>query len=444
MKKQSVISQEMVRKVKRGIDKYQFKKNLTDSMCAEVTHRELKRLHTYFPGQRAELDHTHPSLLAFPNEQWTEPLTYHLGLGTDHSSGVIKGHTLTTAPSGADTIRLYRRCVLPKLLWLPPELSDVALEWDVFGLDDLVAIDNGPENTSAHATLSLLHWGTIVLRLPPNRPDLKGGHERTNKTVEDQFLRTLPGFIPSNIKRTSHEYKRVLAKARREAKFLAKEVDAQFSRYVCEFNCAPHPRLKKPRIQVWREGQERAPILLPTGDIQLRSAFALTFHVSVSRQGVQVLELTFNSSDLHKVWLHYSGKVTVKLNPDDIRTVLVFVPKYVDPIEATLTTHEPPDFPVSLELYRFNRKREQDAASARGNHAAHPALEGDLKLCFMDSLEAAQAPLPASRKEEARAIARVAGQTIEMQKAPEDAPMRPKKGLSDFMGNTELPPEELQ
>lgn len=444
MKKKQIISQEMVRTLKLGIDKYQFRKNLTDSMCAEVTHRELKRLHTYFPGQRAELDHTHPSLLAFPNEQWTEPLTHHIGFGTDHSSGVIKGHTLTTAPSGADTIRLYRRCVLPKPLWLPPELSDVALEWDVFGLDDLLAIDNGPENTSEHATLSLLHWGTIVLRLPPNRPDLKGGHERTNKTVEDQYLQTLPGYIPRNIKRTSHEYKRALAKARREAKYTVKELEAGLARYVCEFNRAPHPRLKKPRIQVWREGQERAPILLPTGDIQLRSAFALTFHVSVGRHGVQVLEFTFNSSALYQVWLHYSGMVTVKLNPDDIRTVLVFVPKYLDPIEATLTTHEPPDFPVSLELYRFNLKREQEASAARSSHAPHPVLEGNLKFCFMDSLEAAQAPLPASRKDEARAIARVAGQSIEMQKAPGDAAKRPKKNLSDFMGDTGLPPEELQ
>lgn len=76
MKKKRIISQEMVRTLKLGIDKYQFRKNLTDSMCAEVTHRELKRLHTYFPGQRAELDHTHLNRPAFRrqlrNSQWGE------------------------------------------------------------------------------------------------------------------------------------------------------------------------------------------------------------------------------------------------------------------------------------------------------------------------------------------------------------------------------------
>ncbi len=91
--------------------------------------------------------------------------------------------------------------------------------------------------------------------------------------------------------------------------------------------------------------------MLPTGRLQLRTTFALTHEVTLTREGVVADELQFNSPELNLVYRRYSGKVHVKLDPDDIRSVLVFVPQLVGPIEAFLITFDL-DFPMTLEFMR--------------------------------------------------------------------------------------------
>ncbi|MDT3680539.1 MAG: Mu transposase C-terminal domain-containing protein [Burkholderiaceae bacterium] len=432
------LSLETLRRFTKRIDKRAIREAIVGALTASVDFRTLRRLHTSRPGERGEYDYTHPSLCLFPNEEWSEPLTHHLGLGVDHMSGVVKGYSSTTAPCGADLIRLYRRCVLPKLLWLPDNLLYLADDWDVFGLDDLVAIDNGPEFVAEQSTHCFIYYGTVVLRMPPKRGEFKGTVERTHRTFEDQFIRTLRGWIP-NLPVTSHEYKRALEKAKREATLTVREFEEKLAKYTRDFNHAPHPRFKsKSRISVWREAQEDFPVLLPTGDVELRSVFALTYISKLGRHGVIANGITFNSDELNYAWRHYQGDVTIKLDPDDIRRVLVFVPEYLNPIEAEVTTFEAPDFPVSLELYKSEERR-QDAGSSW-----QQPTDGRIGFDPAAAVMRTKGPRSPTSHTTLRTDARVAEQSSRIAETHEVSHRKNTTALDRLLSDGKLSVEELQ
>jgi hypothetical protein len=352
----SIPSYEFIRTALNSIDKFEMKAAMLGELFASQSVREVGRLHTYYPGNRTEYDYTKFGLFLFPNETWNEPVLYSDGFGVDAHSTVIKGACLSQSPAARDTIRLVKSCVLPKSLTLPPKLQHMAQEWDVFGIERIAAMDNGMELIANAVALVFMMLGIIVVRVPPKRGDLKGTVERTNRTAETQFVSTLDGYVPASEKGMNPKYSRMRAGAMRKAKFTVEQYVEMRSQWVLEFNHIRHPRLPISRIQVWRNGQEQSPAILPTGRIQLKCLFALTYTPMLLREGVTVDNLKYNSPELFAAFLVYTGRVIVKLDPDDIRFVLVFVPKFDAPILAVCTTFTF-DHPLPQELWAVTLKR---------------------------------------------------------------------------------------
>lgn len=376
----AAVSYEFIRQVLASTNKYELEKAKYGILYATQDIRALGRLHTYYSGQRAELDYVHAGTWLYPNVNWPEPLFVNLGLGVHHCSGCIKGYTLSVAPSASDAIRLYRNCVLPKELWLTQRLRRYAQDWDVFGLDDWIAIDNALDLIAGNVILMWIALGVIVLRLPPNRGDLKGKNERTNQTVQRQHLSRLPGYVPPPSRKgfdKRYEYAREAAKAKANLTFA--DFEDKLVSYICEFNHAGHPDLHKPRIQIFRERQEIAPLIVPTGALQLRATFALTYRAKLTREGVQVENVHFNSDELHAAFRTYSGNVFVKLNPDNVQSVLVILPGQNEPLEAQMKTFELRE-PVTLEMFKLARARAEQR---------NPAFDPNtlLPVAFAEELE---------------------------------------------------------
>ena len=76
----------------------------------------------------------------------------------------------------------------------------------------------------------------------------------------------------------------------------------------------------------------------------------------MTREGVKVGKRQYNSQALFEKYRIYSGKATVKVTPDDIRSALVLFPDENDPVEAFLTNFEF-ERPLTLELYELVMKR---------------------------------------------------------------------------------------
>ncbi len=209
---------------------------------------------------------------------------------------------------------------------------------------------------------------------------------------------------------------------------------------ILEFNHEPHPRLRRRRIDVYRSGLELAPPLLLTGQMQQRVTFALTYEATLTREGVQVENMKFNSDALHEAYLTYSGRVIVKLDPDDVRAVLVLLPKHglSDPIEAFLTTFSYREGPVSLELYRMTMRSHEADALARG------VVGGEvLPFVFERQLEKIQSftgpsvPTTTPRKETQAAVH--AGALPAVQVAQNEGSAT--KSLADLLGESRLTDE---
>lgn len=345
------VSQETIRKLCRAADKRGIAEAMYGPLYAEQHVRAIGRLHSFYPGQRTEFDYTKYTVFLYPNADWNLPLPFYTGYGVDHQSRVIKGTACTLTPTRSSIVRLYRRCVLPKSLWLPPNLLSLAQDWDVFGSEEFAVVDNAMDLTSDSTVLMFLSLGAIVLRCPPLRGDMKGTVERTQYTEETTWISGLDGYCPRTKNPLSPEAKELRSKAIRKARHTVADYERMCAEEACEFNHAPHPDLKARRIDVWRDGLVNYPVLLPVGPMQMRTTFALHLVATLTREGVVANELQYNSPALHSLYRKYSGKVRVKQDPDDVRTVLVYADLEREPIEAFLTSHVVHQ-KVSLEMLK--------------------------------------------------------------------------------------------
>ena len=434
------VSSELIRQLLRETDKFETKFRQLGFLHATQDVRAIGRLHTHYPGQRAELDFTKYGIFLYPTENWNKPVLYYDGMAVDHASSVVGSFVTTASPSAADVIRLYRRHVTPKRLWLPSHLQRYSQDWDVFGIPMLIALDNGPDFV-AYASMSVyMLTGTIVLRVPPRRGDFKGQIERTQGTFETKFISHLPGYVPRRYVGLNPKYTKHRERAMAAATMTVAEFEAKMVQNILEFNHEPHPRLRRRRIDVYRSGLELAPPLLLTGQMQQRVTFALTYEATLTREGVQVENMKFNSDALHEAYLTYSGRVIVKLDPDDVRAVLVLLPKHglSDPIEAFLTTFSYREGPVSLELYRMTMRSHEADALARG------VVGGEvLPFVFERQLEKIQSftgpsvPTTTPRKETQAAVH--AGALPAVQVAQNEGSAT--KSLADLLGESRLTDE---
>lgn len=98
--------------------------------------------------------------------------------------------------------------------------------------------------------------------------------------------------------------------------------------------------------------------------------------------------LRFNSEDLHAAYRSYSGTVVVKLDPDDVRSVLVIVPQYAEPIEAFLTTYSLSER-SGLELLQMAIKANSNASAAAqtGKPVAAPMHFGSVLADLQEATE---------------------------------------------------------
>jgi hypothetical protein len=181
-----------------------------------------------------------------------------------------------------------------------------------------------------------------------------------HETLFTRLIRGLAGSVPNLFPFTAPQQQRLIKAAKLKAKHTVAEYEEKLTDMENTRNHEKDRRVGKPRIQVWRDAQDVAPLILPTGRLQIRAAFSLTYSVALRNEGVEVEYLKYNSpalNDLYRVLPeNHSVRVDVKLDPDDVRSVIVFAQDVFEPIEAFLTTHRI-DFPLTLEMLRIIQRR---------------------------------------------------------------------------------------
>jgi len=151
------------------------------------------------PLERVEIDHTRLDLFVIdPNTKLPigRPT---LTIAIDKYTRMILGFYLSFHGAGfLAVMHCLRHAILPKtyVKRMYPEIEHL---WNVYGIPELVAVDNGPEFHGDGFEDACLQIGSVISYCPVKKPWFKAIVERYFGTVNRKLLHQLPGTTFSNI-----------------------------------------------------------------------------------------------------------------------------------------------------------------------------------------------------------------------------------------------------
>lgn len=219
-------------------------------------------------------------------------------LGFDHPSSQI------------DALAL-RHAILPKSYGFEYQLPK---EWGTYGKPNYFYTDGGKDFTSIHITEQVaveIGFNCSLRRQPPDG----GIVERFFRTLNDRVLRNLPGYTGSNVQERPEAVDK-------DACLTLKDLETVLVRYIVkEYNQHPDARSgNQSRLQRWEGGLMVDPYLY--NELDLAICLMKQERRTVQKYGcIKFENLTFRAE-------HLRGRagevVTVRFDPDDITTILVY------------------------------------------------------------------------------------------------------------------------
>lgn len=224
-------------------------------------------------------------------------------------------------------------------------------EWPCYGVPDHIAVDNGLDLVSYAVSMACQQLGSEVMRMPPREPWYKGTIERFGGTINTRFIHWLPGTTFGGQK-NGYDY---------DPEISACITYDEFCKHVEHYVVRIHnltPRQGKPGIPVelFTRHTNTWPVRLPEDIEDFNAVFALTAHPTLQQGGVRFENESYNSVELGDLWNHMpdGSRVTVKVDPIDIRKIRVIDPRTDKPIVVPCKRHY--DAPRSLALNQMIHK----------------------------------------------------------------------------------------
>jgi putative transposase len=292
------------------------------------------------------------------------------------------------APSSAVVALALRHAILPKQYGGEYRLH---CEWGTYGKPEIFYTDGGKDFRSNHMQQIAVQLGfTCELR---NRPSEGGIVERPFKTFITNMFSTLPGYTGSNVQERPED-------AEKDACLTRRDLELLVVRYIVDiYNQSLDARSSEMRFQRWEAGLPTDPILIPERDLDI--CLMKQSRRRVQRGGyLQFENLMYRGEYL----AGYAGElVTLRFNPTDITTVLVY--RQEDNKESFLTRAHAQEFEterLSLDEAKASSKRVRNAGKFLNNQAIlQEVQERDAlvasKLSRKERQKLEQAQLPSVR-----------------------------------------------
>lgn len=218
---------------------------------------------------------------------------------------------------------------------------------ECFGIPDTIVVDNGLDLTSRSVSDACLALEVSILFTPPREPWYKGVIERMGKTLNTAFVHWLPGTTFGQQK-ADYEYD-----PEKDASMTLEEFTEGLETFLFHvYNKTRHSTLNMSPLQKWRRGIAQWPIRLPAGIDDFNAIFALTETRTVQKQGIEYEHLKYQSEHLGRLWnrLPKGTKLTLKVDPTDIRVIRVIDPNTEKPFPVRCTTYFPAPLHLSYHL----------------------------------------------------------------------------------------------
>lgn len=274
------------------------------------------------PLERVEIDHTKLDLFVI------DPITKMpigrptLTLAIDKYTRMILGFYISF--HGANFLAVMhclRHAILPKT-YVKSVYPEVKHFWNVFGVPEMIVMDNGPEFHGDGFEDACLQIGTIASYCPVEKPWFKAIVERYFGTLNKKLLHQLPGTTFSNI--FDREDYDPAKNAIIPFNTLLETVHVFIIDYYSQ---RKHRGVKDIPARRWNAAIEQYPPVLPArredlqvllGDIEFRT---------IQSNGIALFDLTYNDDALAHLRKGRKGdRFKIKYDPSDISVIYVLDP----------------------------------------------------------------------------------------------------------------------
>lgn len=273
------------------------------------------------PLERVECDHTKVDMMVI-DEKTRLPLgrpwlTALIDVYTKMILGIYLGFH---RPGSLSVTQCLLHAVRPKS-YVRAAYPKVVHDWPTYGLPELVVVDNAKEFHGANFKDACWQLGIEVDYSPPGRPWFRATVERWFGTLNKSLLHELPGTTFSNIfeKNDYDPQKHAVISLERLLEIIhVWIVDVYHQRGHKGIRDVPHRR--------WVEGVAENPPNMPPSAEELQILLGFVEHRTVSRSGVELFTLLYNSSELGLIRRRVGEgeQVMVKYDPTDISVIHVW------------------------------------------------------------------------------------------------------------------------
>ena len=222
-------------------------------------------------------------------------------------------------PSWSSVMACLRMLVLPKEPLL--EGLDIASPWPIFGVPELLIVDNGKEFHSNSLKAAAGHLGFEIRWAPRYKGKLKGKVERGNGEVARNFLAFLPGKTFSSV----HE--RGDYPAEKRAAVSIEELIEQFTIWTCDYvHNREHSGMMMQTPLRRLEAVKGFGVKLPSEPEQLDALLGLVVNRTIQPKGIEHLGLWYQMPGLtllKKRPGHLGKSWMVKMDPCDLNQIMI-------------------------------------------------------------------------------------------------------------------------
>ncbi|MCJ2142863.1 DDE-type integrase/transposase/recombinase [Methylobacterium sp. E-066] len=233
---------------------------------------------------------------------------------------IVGFHISTERPSWSSVMHCLRMAVLPKDL----DHLRVLTSWPVFGVPEVVKLDNGREFHSRSMKAAAGQLRFELRYMPRGKPHLKGKVERVLGTIARDFCAYLPGRTFRDV-RERGDYDSV-----GQAALTLIQLIEFFTIWVVDIyhNRAHGGLLGRTPLQRWEDLAGYGTRLPPSAD-DLTPLIALVVPRTIQRHGITFLGLTYQSDDLKGIrrgkGFHFGDEFLIKVDASDLSSLLVLV-----------------------------------------------------------------------------------------------------------------------
>jgi putative transposase len=271
-----------------------------------------------------EIDHTPVDVIVI-DEQTALPLGRPwLTKALDRRSRAVLGYALSfEPPSYLSVMRCLRHAILPKT-YLRKEYPEVKNDWPMHGVMETLVVDHGPDLHAKGLESAALRNGITIQYCEKGAPYQKGKIERLLGTVNRGLFQTIPGTTFSNILQRG-DYK-----AEKTAVLTLAAAHKLLHLWIVDvYHQRRHRAIQDTPAHAWESEMSGRPIPLPVDRFELDVQFGVPERRQLTRKGITLNNLVYNSPDCQEVLVKAGQpvEVTVRYLPDDLGSLYLEDPQ---------------------------------------------------------------------------------------------------------------------